>query len=232
MVYSGDPLRHLLKKGEDYGNVRTLYVVCILGGHLLVRDEDKSFRHSLLRYAHVTMADSRKVLSNKLNFIFLQLPGAREVGTGSPFIEKVAYAVRNMVNMESQPEALRGDYFEALFEASRRTGIKSDKLQIYDTMIRDEIQIQAEKEYAIQEGREEGRAMGIEEGRAVYEYDNKHDAVASFHSELGKAMKSDLYIDCLAMVVDSDGAIYKSEKVNGKYVEPQPVEEPIEEVTE
>lgn len=61
MVYSGDPLKHLLKKGEDYGNVRTLYVVCILGGHLLVRDEDKSFRHSLLRHAHVTMDDSQKV---------------------------------------------------------------------------------------------------------------------------------------------------------------------------
>lgn len=70
-------------------------------------------------------------------------------------------------------------------------------------------------------------------GKAVYEYDNQHDAVASFHSELGKAMKSDLYIDCLVMVVDSDGAIYKSEKVNGKYVEyVEPVEEPIEEVTE
>lgn len=71
-------------------------------------------------------------------------------------------------------------------------------------------------------------------GKAVYEYNNQHDAVASFHSELGKAMKSDLYIDCLAMVVDSDGAIYKSEKVNGKYVEAEPIaeEEPIEEVTE
>lgn len=69
-------------------------------------------------------------------------------------------------------------------------------------------------------------------GKAVYEYDNKHDAVASFHGELSKGMKSDLYTDVLAMVVDSEGGVHAVSKEVGKYVEPQPVEEPIEEVTE
>lgn len=69
-------------------------------------------------------------------------------------------------------------------------------------------------------------------GKSVYEYDNEHDAVASFYGELSKAMKSDLYIDAVVVLVDSNGVPVKSEKVSGKYVEPQPVEEPIEEVTE
>ena len=150
MVYSGDPLRHLLKKGEDYGNVRTLYVVCILGGHLLVRDEDKSFRHSLLRYAHVTMADSQKVLSNKLNFIFLQLPEAKEPTSESSFIERWAYYVSTMGEVETKPAGL-APYFDLLFEASDRRNIEEDKLSIYDKMVRDEIQIKAERDYAIKE---------------------------------------------------------------------------------
>ena len=150
MVYSGDPLKHLLKKGEDYGNVRTLYVVCILGGHLLVRDEDKSFRHSLLRHAHVTMDDSQKVLSNKLNFIFLQLPEAEEPTPESSFIERWAYYVSTMGEVETKPAGL-APYFDLLFEASDRRNIEEDKLSIYDKMVRDEIQIKAERDYAIKE---------------------------------------------------------------------------------
>lgn len=69
-------------------------------------------------------------------------------------------------------------------------------------------------------------------GKSVYEYNTEQDAIASFHSKLGTAMKSDLYIDSLVMVINSDGWVIKSEKVVGKYVEPQPVEEPIAEAEE
>lgn len=65
-------------------------------------------------------------------------------------------------------------------------------------------------------------------GKSVYEYDTENDAIASFHKKLGTAMSSDLYIDDLVMVINADGWVIKSEKVSGKYVEA----EPIEEVTE
>lgn len=63
-------------------------------------------------------------------------------------------------------------------------------------------------------------------GKGVYEYDSMHDAIASFHQKLGTAMKSELYVDDLVMVIDEVGAVYKLEKVSGKYVEA------AEEVTE
>lgn len=49
-------------------------------------------------------------------------------------------------------------------------------------------------------------------GKGIYEYDNEKSAVASFHSKLGTAMKSDLYKSELIMVVDSDGKVIKREK--------------------
>lgn len=61
-------------------------------------------------------------------------------------------------------------------------------------------------------------------GKAIYEYDNLNSAVAMFHKKLGTAMGSELYTSDLVMVIDGNGAVYKSEK----YVA-EPKEEPIAE---
>ena len=49
-------------------------------------------------------------------------------------------------------------------------------------------------------------------GKGIYEYATEVEAVASFHSKLGTAMKSALYESELIMVIDSDGKVIKREK--------------------
>lgn len=49
-------------------------------------------------------------------------------------------------------------------------------------------------------------------GRAVYQYGTRDEAVATFHSKLGTAMKSDLYESSLVMVVEDNGSVERSEK--------------------
>ena len=150
MVYSGDPLKRLLKRGEAYDKVRTLYMVCILGGYLHIEGEDPSFRHELVRRAYVRIDKSNKILSDKLKYIFLQIPKAKEPTDGSSFLERWAYYVRTMGKVESKPVGL-APYFDRLFDAANRSNIEQGKLSIYDRMVRDEIQIEAEKQYAIKE---------------------------------------------------------------------------------
>lgn len=65
-------------------------------------------------------------------------------------------------------------------------------------------------------------------GKSIYEYDTKNEAIATFHSKLGTAMKSDLYTRELVMVIDSFGNVIKKEV----YEKPVPVEEATEDVTE
>ena len=50
------------------------------------------------------------------------------------------------------------------------------------------------------------------EGKASYQYDTIEAAVATFHSKLGTAMKSDLYATELIMVMDDEGAVLRVEK--------------------
>ena len=174
MVYTGDPLTHLLKSGEFYDRTRTLYVICILGGYLKIDGETREEREQLVRRAYVTMQSSQKILTDKLNFVFLQLPAAEEPAAESTFIERWAYYVREMGNVSQKPDGLDG-YFSQLFDAANRRNIEERKLTIYDNMVRDEIQIQAEKQYALDELREElelqrqkdveeAKEQGIEQG--------------------------------------------------------------------
>ena len=79
--------------------------------------------------------------------------------------------------MREKPQGLE-PYFDRLFDAACRENIEKGKLSIYDNMVRDAIQIQAEKELAIEEataaalimgkaaGIAEGKAAGIAEGKA------------------------------------------------------------------
>lgn len=60
-------------------------------------------------------------------------------------------------------------------------------------------------------------------GKGIYEYDTEKDAVASFHQKLSTAMRSNLYISDLVMVVDSYGTVIKKERYA------VPVEESAEE---
>ena len=175
MVYTGDPLTHLLRSGELYDRTRTLYVVCILGGYLKIEGETREEREQLVRRAYVMMKSSQKILTDKLNFVFLQLPAAEEPAAESTFIERWAYYVREMGNVSQKPDGLDG-YFSQLFDAANRRNIEERKLTIYDNMVRDEIQIQAEKQYALDELREELTAEkqeAVEEAKAQGKLEGK-----------------------------------------------------------
>lgn len=61
------------------------------------------------------------------------------------------------------------------------------------------------------------------QGKGIYEYENRKDAVASFHKKLGVAMSSELYTSDLVMVIDSFGGT-----VIGDYFSNEVVEDAIQ----
>lgn len=65
------------------------------------------------------------------------------------------------------------------------------------------------------------------EGKGVYEYATLDAAVASFHSKMGSAMKSDLFKSEQLVVLNSENGIHKEEKWNNpNWVDPEPEPEP------
>lgn len=54
-------------------------------------------------------------------------------------------------------------------------------------------------------------------GKSVYQYQTLDEAVGTFHSKLGAAMKSDLFETELCLVIEDNGSVNRSEK----YIRPQ-----------
>ena len=62
-------------------------------------------------------------------------------------------------------------------------------------------------------------------GKGVYEYATETEAVASFHSKLGTAMRSELYASEMVMVVTEVGGVLKREFFKREAVGAEGVEE-------
>jgi len=96
------------------------------------------------------------------------LPAVTELYEGQDFLEQLAYSIRNAMKFQSKPEELKGPYFDNLFESADRSFISETNLKLYDYMIRDEIQIKAEKDFAVREATiaalEQGMKQGIQKG--------------------------------------------------------------------
>ena len=56
-------------------------------------------------------------------------------------------------------------------------------------------------------------------GKGIHEYNSKNEAIASFHSKMGVAMKSELYTKEQLMVVDSENCQIISEVFDRNLVE-------------
>ena len=106
------------------------------------------------------MDDNGRVLSNKLNYLFLQLPVVKELNVRQSFLEKFSFALRNTKDMDERPEELDGDFFDEYFKTVSRMYITQEELDTYDYMIRDEVQIAAEKEFLAKKKYDEGKAEG------------------------------------------------------------------------
>ena len=65
---------------------------------------------------------------------------------------------------------------------------------------------------------------GTAESKGIYSYATQEEAIATFHSKMGGAMKNTKYESELLMVIRTDGGVIRSEKWNREHTA-EPVEE-------
>jgi len=72
---------------------------------------------------------------------------------------------------------------------------------------------------------------GNNDSKGIYEYESKQDAIATFHSKMGGAMKNTTYATELLLVVSEEGSTVRMERFE-RPVEEEITEETAEETTE
>ena len=101
---------------------------------------------------------SNEKMTDRLNFIFLELPNARHYDTeGTSITEKICYTLAHMDTFEHRPPKLKEKFFEILFRLLEIANFAPDERVKYQhemTTERDRIN---QLDYARKKGREEER---------------------------------------------------------------------------
>lgn len=166
LVYSGHSIPRLLERGHTYSDIKTLYVISILDYMLEVPGDSPEYQKKSLRSAQFMMTDSRKVWSDKLNFLFLSLR-CRDRNS-KEWLERWAWYMKDIATATEPPVFDKDDdpHFADMYRRADPRNIEATLLENYDKMVRDEIQIQAEKDYAVRKATEAALAKGEAKGKA------------------------------------------------------------------
>ena len=158
-------------KGEDkmdYG-LCPVYVVSILNFSIRHMTEE-SLEHGLVSRYDIRNAISGEQMTEALHFVYLEL-GRLKAKFGEDhkcktLLEQFAYSTKYMHKLPERPEGFDDPLLIELYNATEFANWSPEKQQEYDSTMRTELDIIAEKAYAREEGLEEGRAKGLAEGRA------------------------------------------------------------------
>ena len=105
--------------------------------------------------------ESQELMTDRIQYIFLELTNCRILTPESTVLEKVCYALHNMENLPDMPEGFEGELFRLLFESAEiATFTPQERIKLENDM-RTERDLKNQIAYA----KEEGVAIGREEGR-------------------------------------------------------------------
>lgn len=152
LFYASLMIEKQLPKGRAAYEYPPVYVISLQNFRTHNPDKGFMFRFSLHEDS------SNEKMTDRLNFIFLELPNARHYDTeGTSITEKICYTLAHMDTFEHRPPKLKEKFFEILFKLLEIATFAPDERVKYQhemTTERDRIN---QLDYARKKGREEGR---------------------------------------------------------------------------
>ena len=152
LFYASLMIEKQLPKGMAAYEYPPVYVISLQNFRTHNPDKGFVFRFSLHEDS------SNEKMTDRLNFIFLELPNARHYDTeGTSITEKICYTIAHMDTFEHRPPKLKEKFFEILFKLLEIANFAPDERVKYQhemTTERDRIN---QLDYARKKGREEGR---------------------------------------------------------------------------
>ena len=183
MLFYGSAMIHTqLRKGDSYGKLMPVYVLCFMNFRLK-HDTDK------LVYRYQMREVSGELYGNQLNIILCELPRlATTPGKNRTPIEAWFDILQNMRNFAAKPE-LYGDRYDAIFESSRQSPIpEKERIQYFRSMFNEDLRSYLTDEDR-QEIAEEAFNKGIDVGFEKGEEKGREKGLAEGYKETAKNMK-------------------------------------------
>ena len=144
--------------GQDTYDFPAVYFIGLMDFSLHDGSDRVLFRYDLRER---TLGE---LMTDRIQYIFLELPNCRAVTPESTVLEKFCYALHNLESLPGKPEGFEGELFRLLFETAEIATFTPQEKIKFENDMRTERDLRNQIAYAREEGWEEGREKGIEEG--------------------------------------------------------------------
>ena len=136
--------------GQDSYDFPAVYFIGLMDFTLHEGTERVLFRYELRERMN------NELMTNRIQYIFLELPNCRVISPDSTVLEKFCYALHNMENLPDRPEGFEGELFRLLFESAEiATFTPQERIKLENDM-RTERDIRNQIAYAHDKGVDEG----------------------------------------------------------------------------
>ncbi len=168
LYYSTFPIQEQAKKGSLWDfKLEKVYTIAILDFEF---EEDKAFPDKYRYNVKLKDIETNKVFSDKLNFIYLEMPKFnKSIDELETRFDKWLYVIKNLPKLDRVPEALKESIFLQLFETAEVAKFNREEYQAYEDSLKYYRDLRNSfatvREEAREQGLEEGREQGLEEGR-------------------------------------------------------------------
>ena len=149
--------------GQDSYDFPAVYFIGLMDFTLHEGTDRVLFRYELLERM------DNELMTDRIQYIFLELPNCRVISPDSTVLEKFCYALHNMENLPDRPEGFEGELFRLLFETAEiATFTPQEKIKLENDM-RTERDLRNQIAYAYDKGREDERTKIEERLRNIEE---------------------------------------------------------------
>ena len=193
----------------DY-HLLPIYVISLLNFSIPHESGDILEEGLISRY-ELCSRKTGELMTGALQFVYLEL-GRLKYGKGEAdkcgtLLERFAYSLKYMHELEQRPEGFEDEMLRELYDAAAFANMDIAKQTKYETYMRTELDIIAEKAYARDEGLAEGRAegeakgraAGLKEGRAEAEAKGREALLEAARRMLAEGLSKEIVVRCTGL---------------------------------
>ncbi len=164
LYYATFPIQEQAKKGSAWEfQLEKIYTIAILDFEF---DEDKDYPDKFRYDVKLTELETNEVFSDKLNFIYLEMPKFnKSIEELTTRFDKWLYVIKNLHRLDSVPDTLREGVFEKLFETAEIAKFTREQMISYEDSLKHYRDLKNSLDTAHDEGFEKGIEKGIEKGK-------------------------------------------------------------------
>jgi predicted transposase/invertase (TIGR01784 family) len=163
IFYSTFPIQEQAQRGDWDFELKNVYTIGILDFRFNDDDKDKTVVNEI----KLMDTKTKKVFYDKLTYIYLQMPNfTKKVTELENHFDKWLYAMKNLHDLEGQPEVLSG-VFEKFFNEAEIANYTEEEVKAYENSLKYYRDLKNTLDTAKDEGRKEGEKIGIEKGEKI-----------------------------------------------------------------